>query len=209
MRDADRQSFAALLTGTLVEIYQRPALSAEAMEVWWNSLAAYEFASVREAFGRHLLNPDQGQFPPKPADIVRHLEGSAQSRAQQAWAKVHQAMGRVGQYQSVVFDDPVIHAVITAMGGWPVLCSVTTDELPFRSREFEQRYGGYLLRGRPEYLRCLAGLSETQNSANGFAVSPPVMVGDPDKAMQVFLGGQKFMQFTRPLPLKLLAEAAA
>ena len=105
MLDTERQSLGALLNGVLVEIYQRPALSAEALQVWWNTLVAYDYQAVRDAFGRHLTNPDQGQFPPKPADIVRHLEGSAQSRAQQAWAKAHQAMGRVGQYQSVVFED--------------------------------------------------------------------------------------------------------
>lgn len=190
MRDQDRQNFTALLNGILVEIYQRAPLSAEALSVWFNTLKAYDFAAVREALARHMTSPEGGQFAPKPADVIRHLDGSSQARAQQAWAKVMHAVGRVGQYQSVVFDDPVIHRVIADMGGWPALCCTDAEkELPFRAREFEQRYAGYLLRALGAYPRCLPGLAEVHNSAHNHKVAQPILIGDTEAAKRVLAAG--------------------
>jgi len=61
---------------------------------------------------------------PKIADIVRMIDGSTQSAAATAWAKVMRAVGSVGQYQSLAFDDPVIHLAIDETGGWISLCRI-------------------------------------------------------------------------------------
>jgi hypothetical protein len=53
----------------------------------------------------------------KPSDVVRYLEGSTSCQALQAWSKVMQAVKTIDQYDSVVFDDSLIHAVIHDMGG--------------------------------------------------------------------------------------------
>jgi hypothetical protein len=52
---------------------------------------------------------------PKPADIVRNLQGTASDRSLIAWGKLLEAMRRVGAYRSVAFDDGAIHAAVEDM----------------------------------------------------------------------------------------------
>jgi len=190
MREADRSAFAEALTA--VYALYRVELSPMVMGIWWGALKAYDLAAVRDALGRHAMNPDAGQFCPKPADVVRMIEGSTVDSALAAWAKVVRAIRIVGAWQSVVFDDPLIHAVVDDMGGWPQLCRVTDEELPFRGKEFEARYRG--LRGRsivPEYRARLVGISESENARQGFPIEAPITVGDPERAAQVMAKGRE------------------
>ncbi|MBR8748713.1 hypothetical protein IX317_000372 [Fusobacterium sp. DD29] len=43
--------------------------------------------------------------------------------------KIKDAIGLVGVYNSVAFDDPVIHLVIRDIGGWITLCKMDYEEL--------------------------------------------------------------------------------
>lgn len=92
------------------------------ISLYWNGLKNYEFSAVQDAIGRHLGNTDTGQFMPKIADIIRMLQGSSQDAAFSAWSKVDKAVRQVGPYDSVVFDDPLIHKVLHDMGGWMGIC---------------------------------------------------------------------------------------
>ena len=40
--------------------------------VWWLSLQGYGMADLRKAFSIHAMDPDRGQFQPKPADTFTH-----------------------------------------------------------------------------------------------------------------------------------------
>lgn len=165
-------------------------LSRFALDVWWNALKGYELSAVINAFNRWLTNPDAGQFAPKPSDVIRMLGGRSDDQALTAWAKVSQAVRRVGTYESVVFDDPLIHRVIHEMGGWPSFGTKTEDEWPFVAREFENRYRGYVMRGEtPEYLPVMVGLFEMHNANKGLKVEAPRLIGDAQKAERVMLGG--------------------
>lgn len=165
-------------------------VSGFALDVWWMALKGYDLAAITEAFNRHLMNPDSGQFAPKPADIVRMLQGSTQDAALTAWAKVDKAVRSIGPYQSVVFDDPLIHAVLHDMGGWIALSQKTEDEWPFVAKEFENRYRGFKSRGIvPEYSGVMVGLGEAHNRKGGFNVEPPMLIGNEQSAKQVMLSG--------------------
>lgn len=169
-----------------------------ALDVWWQALKNFDLAAITDAFNRHLVNPDNGQFAPKPADIVRLLQGSTQDVAMKAWSKVDKTVRLVGPYQSVVFDDPIIHAVIVAMGGWIALGAKTEDEWPFVQREFEARYRGYCVRGRDQmqYPRLLTGIAEAQNSLDNKKIDPPVLIGNKDQAALVYRGGSEVEALT-------------
>lgn len=161
-----------------------------ALDVWWNALRQYDLPAINEAFGKHISNPDAGQFPPKPADIIRMLQGSTQDAALVAWAKVDKAVRHVGSYQDVVFDDPLIHRVIFDMGGWIALGTKTESDWPFVAKEFENRYRGFRSRNeRPEYPAQLIGIAGAQNAKEGFAIPAPVLIGNPDMARKVMHGG--------------------
>jgi hypothetical protein len=163
-----------------------------ALDVWWNALRAYDLAAVIDSFNRHLMNPDSGQWLPKPADIVKMFGGRTQDRALIAWAKVDRAVRSVGNYESVAFDDPLIHRVLHEMGGWIGLGQKTEDEWPFVAKEFENRYRGYAMRSEvPDYPPVLIGISEAHNSQNGLKTSLPRLIGNAAVAESVMRGGAK------------------
>ena len=187
MREEDRKPFAALVSGVL-GVYEKAATPL-VLSVWWEAMQPFDFEAVRDAMNRHAVNPDNGQFAPKPADIVRLLRGSSQDAALVAWSKVDRAVRSVGPYRSVVFDDPLIHVVIADMGGWPDLARSTDDEWPFVAKQFENRYRGATRVADLAYPKHLPGLAERHNGVEGRVVEPPLLLGDPEKAARVLASG--------------------
>ena len=99
---------------------------------------------------------------------------------------------RIGAYRTVVFDDPLIHAVIWDMGGWQTLCAMLIKDEPFRAKEFENRYVGYVARPPTQYPRQLAGITDTVNSAQGYGqVNLPTLIGDEQQALRVLQTGRE------------------
>jgi len=144
MRHEDKPEFAGMMV-SIGEYYGRE-ISDGLMGMYWQGLQHYDLAAVRDAMNRHVANPDSGQFMPKIADISKMLAGTTQDAALRAWAKVDQAVRRVGTYRDVAFDDPLIHRVLHDMGGWVAMGSKTEDEWPFVAKEFENRYRGFRAR---------------------------------------------------------------
>ena len=197
MQTSDIKTFSGLMAGA-GELYDKK-ISATLTKIYWLTLKVYDIEDVQQAFNAHIHNPDCGQFFPKPADIVRFIEGNGETRALKAWAIVEKALQCVGVYKSVVFDDCLIHAVIEDMGGWVKLCTMTNDDLPFRAREFQKRYMGFVIKKPSRYPKCLYGLSNSENAKNGYAVEPPLLVGDVSIAEQVLLNGGGIPLIVQPL----------
>lgn len=188
MQAKDAVSFREGISGVM-GFYEK-TLAPFAFDAWWNALKIYELNAVIDAFNRHLANPDAGQYPPKPADIRRMLEGSTQDAALRAWAKVDKGIREVGTYEDVVFDDALIHRVIQDMGGWIGLGTKTEDEWPFIAKEFENRYRGFKAKNEPfEYPWKLLGLTNAHNERNGFKAEEPILIGDETKALAVLNNG--------------------
>lgn len=158
--------------------------------IYFNALKEYDFAAVRQAFDRYVKNPDSGQFMPKPADLIRMMQGTSLDASMAAWAKVDKAIRQVGPYASVVFDDPLIHRAIADIGGWVALGSKTDDDWPFVARDFQNIYKGYAHRNDlPDYDPILLGISDQHNSSEGYAKEEPKLIGNAEKAQQVMIGG--------------------
>lgn len=198
MREEDKREFAAVLKATL-DLYGKEA-SPDVLRLWWSALEDFSVAEVRHGFSRFIRSTESGSFPPKPADIIRMIEGSTGDRGMLAWAKVREAFVRVGAYRSVAFDDPIIHAVISDMGGWPHLCLGDKEEQHFRAAEFAKRYRAYAERGTPEHFQpYLSGVHEETNRMAGFKTEPPMLIGNPEKAEEVMrLGSERpMLQITK------------
>ena len=188
MQQGDFADFRTLMAE--VHAFYRQDMTAFSLDVWWQAMRAYDLSAVRQAMSRHVMNPDSGQWMPKPADVVKMLSGRTIDSASVAWSKVDRAVRSVGTYQSVAFDDPLIHRVIADMGGWVRIGSHSSDEWPFVAKEFENRYRGYAMRSeRPEYPPTLTGITEAENSKAGFRVDPPVLIGVREQALAVIAGG--------------------
>lgn len=172
------------------ELYGKK-ISVTLLSLYWSALERFSLDDVRRAITHHVNNANVGQFMPKPADIVRYLEGDSETHALQAWAKVESAIRKVGSYASIVFDDPIIHVVIVEMGGWPVLCGTSIAEMPFRANEFMKRYQSYHHKKPAQFPRYLPGIFEHSNQTNGHGDYQviPVLVGDDRLALAVLKEG--------------------
>ncbi len=206
MNPTESAAFSRMMA-LMAELYGK-ACTEPFVNIYWHLLKDFELLDIRKAFKAHINNPDGGQFFPKPADIIRFLDGSAETRALQAWSLVERAIGQIGRYQSLVFDDPLVHAVIEDMGGWIKLCDITLKELPFASLEFQKRYQGLIMKPPRRHPPYLCGIVERDNAKDGYPILPPLLVGDTQKAQAVIAtGGGNPLLVQRPQSIQDLVKA--
>lgn len=191
MTKDDFLSFSALWIAT-GELYGK-APSDAALNLAFQALRRYSLADTKRALGAHVQDAADGRFMPKPADLVKHIDGDPESRALLAWTLVETAIAKHGPYATVIFDDRSIMTTIEDMGGWLDLCAVTDTDLPFRRNEFARRYRGYLNRPPSLHPAKLLGISDSHNSRLDVPrLMDPVLVGDPQKCLEVHQsGGEK------------------
>lgn len=114
-------------------------------------------------------------FFPKPVDFRNAINGNQDEAAISAWEKVQKGKSKAGQYQSVQFDDPVIHTVIKLMGGWAAVCRLEGhDDEKWQRIDFEKTYKA--MQGcNKDHPLYLPGAAEVQNSAKGFPAPKEVL----------------------------------
>lgn len=144
-------------------------------------LKQFDLPIIQRAILLHAQDPDCGQFGPKPADIVKQIEGGGDERSLKAWTKVEQAVIQAGPHRSIAFDDNRIHAVIEEMGGYMRFCTAKESEFPFMRGEFCKRYRAYLQQPPSRYPAVLYG--ETKSN------QPVMLIGNPLIAERVMLYG--------------------
>jgi hypothetical protein len=186
--DGEVKEFMALIAD--VYAFYRRDFSKFAGRVWWNAMKPFDLAAITDALGRHSMNPDSGQYLPWPADVVKMLEGTTQDSALAAWSKVDRAVRVVGVWVDVVFDDALIHRVLTEMGGWIPLGDRTVKDWDFVRNEFVNRYRGYRMRAeKPPYPPVMLGTANAANALDNLGHAKPVLIGDSRLAMAVMEGG--------------------
>lgn len=184
MQPHERAQFAALVSDVMA--FYRRDVSDFAIGVWWQACEPFALEQVRQAFTAHAMDAERGHFEPRPSDLVRHLQGTRTDRARIAWGKVMEAMQRIGAYTSVVFDDPVIHAVVEDLGGWVKLCRGELRDLSHTEHRFCESYRAYAGRQQtPDFPAVLSGEHDAANRLAGQPCQPPVLIGDRAQAERV------------------------
>lgn len=189
MLATDKKDFALLIAG--VYAYHRQPCSDALIGMYWRGCQHWDFEQVQKAVDQLTRDAEAGKFPPKIGDLTRALEGTHTDRAQLAWGKALAAMGSVGAYTDVVFDDPAIHATIEDLGGWPKVCRTDTKELNYLQHRFCESHKAYTGRGTFEYPRRLAGDRSPDSEFERKGLPPPkhALVGDAQRCLQVYEGG--------------------
>lgn len=119
---------------------------------------------------------------PTPAELIQAVEGNPQEKAAVAFDKLLGAVRSIGPYQTVIFDDPAIHAFVRSYGGWEEICDKTVEEWKFMRNEFIKGYNG--LTGRTDVPLQLTGIHDAVNRAKGWNHRiPPSIIGDRSKAL--------------------------
>lgn len=202
MNKREEQKFIEIMMG-LGEYYGR-TISEFLIDQYLDGLSEFSIDDIYKAVKLHMKNPDGGQYMPKISDIIRHLSGSNNDTALEAWTKVDRAVRTIGPNRSIVFDDAIIHVVISDMGGWIRFGEMDYDQWPFTQNEFVKRYKNYAnVGGCKKYLSKLLGIHDMHNRQIGKETSrETVLVGNQKEAMKVLAGG---LDKTH-LDVKLLSE---
>jgi len=155
---------------TLCELHDR-TMSKLLTDLYWKVLEPFSDEECEEAFKLIIYD---SKFFPKPADFREVLLGKKANKATESWLEVLGAVSKIGNYQSVKFDNPVVHSVINAMGGWPQLCMMEKADEKWKQKEFERLYEVISSRNgnHPEYL---IGTHEQENFRTGQEVETEIV----------------------------------
>ncbi|MCK5607490.1 hypothetical protein KAR91_36745 [Candidatus Pacearchaeota archaeon] len=174
MKESDLREFTGIMDD-LAEMLGGD-MSTRKYELYFTALSDLDIKDIRKA-ANHIANT--ATFFPKPKDFRESINGNQDEGAIAAWEKVLKGKSKAGQYQSVQFDDPVIHTVIKLMGGWGAVCRLEGhDDEKWQRIDFEKTYKAMqgVNKDHPLYL---PGAAEVQNSAKGFpALKEVLSIGD-------------------------------
>jgi len=190
MRQEDYGAFVAVMSA-VAETLGYPKLAENGMKLFFDLLKPYTFEQVTRALHVHLL---ESPYMPKPVDIISRIEGSVEDRAIKAWHRVLEAARQHGAYESVKFDDPVIHFCIERMGGWQKVCAMTEDELPFREKDFRELYKLGRNVGWKDVPKYFPGHHDINNRMSGYLEFIPALVEVVDTETKRLAAGRAYKE---------------
>lgn len=187
MNDLDKKEFSQVMTAT-GEMYDK-SISTSLMRMYFDALKNLTVDQVKEGLSRHSLDLKSGQFFPKPADIVRNIDGasiSTEDRALTAWMAVEAAISSVGSYGTLKLGDKQAMMAVKAIGSWQQLCATDREKLAFKRQEFIANYKA--LESTPVEMlpESLPGIAELENQRKA--------VGGPASDLLKSLEGRKAKQ---------------
>lgn len=189
MNQSDKKRFAVMWGMVRSEIYDKP-VSATGINLVFNALKRFSIAQVERGIELHCNDTQNGQFPITPAHVVSHIEGNGDELSGIAWGKLYRSIGEVGAYSDVVFDDPIIHAIIENEGGWVKVALMIEDDLKYMQSRFNKQYLKYVSKsGAFNYPKLLTGMINTERRSKGLEPDPPITIGDVAKCRDVYRGG--------------------
>ena len=145
MNNDDRKEFKMLMLGA-GDIYNKP-IANPLLQVYFNALTQFSLEEVSAAMTAHFIDPDQGTFFPKPADLVRQIKGSSkdqkrsiESRAELAWSQIYYHITTHGPYRNLKMDDKQGLAAVKTIGGMNVLSTADNEKMTWLKKEFISQY---------------------------------------------------------------------
>lgn len=180
MHEADREDFTILIEAMAATLPPQKEVSKAMFTGYWLGLCDIALDAVRCGVERAIRSC---KFMPSPAEL-RELSGEMkpEQRAIIAWDAFEKATRSVGWYNSVEFDDPLIHATVRNLGGWCRVIERIEDEDKIDKwvrKDFERVYRAMAETGISEdQARPLVGNADAQNEREGFVewVRPPIKV---------------------------------
>ena len=197
----EKERFAQIILATF-ELYGKQP-SEMAVTMFWNVLDRFTIDQVEHGFKSHLNDPEQGKFQPKPADIIRHIEGNKSDRMAAAGYAYAKAKDAINSYESVVFDDPAIHyAIRNAFGGWVEFCQAEHHD--FDRKKFIDEYVGY--RDGLPYPNVLDGITAITNGSQFKDWNKIKPIGNIEQCRRIYKGGSAITKHHDSIPLTSFAD---
>ena len=148
------------------------------IEIYWKIFERFEMESFKQAASRVMMKE---RFFPVPAVILDEIVGTDEDNALKAWEQIKYALRAHGAYESVIFEDGKIGAIIESFGGWPQFCMLKETEIDsFKRAEFIKLYKALSQRDP----KLLPGIFEIQNAVkfSGYK-REPVIISTQKKRM--------------------------
>lgn len=150
-----RESISNALEEILANCSERPKNENALLRAWHRGL--HDLSDEQIAYGLQRILERPSGFKPTVGEFRQFASShpgcsSIEDEAKEAWSLV---MKNLDYYSSPVFKNTAISEAIRKMGGWQKLCSMQTNEIPFRMQDFIALYGVYKRRGdqyQPELL---------------------------------------------------------
>ena len=164
MNDSNKKEFSEIMLA-MGEIYGK-TLTKTIMAMYFDDLKEFSIIDVAKSFKKHRLDQKSGAFFPKPADIVRNMDGAERTledRANIAWMVVERAIGSVGAYGTIKMDDKQALMAIKSMGSWAQLCHTDRDKMDWKKKEFLANYKALEHTSIEEMPTCLMGIEDLSN----------------------------------------------
>lgn len=148
------------------------------LELYYSTFKEYDIKLFEQAVGK-VIKIHKFNTIPTPAEILSFLENNPDEKSLIAWNKILEARSKAGYYNSVIFDDYLIHHCIKDLGGWMWLCEQHTDTLPFVEKRFKELYNIFSKRQPENNIDRLIGFAEAQNAKGGFVkdIPEPILIG--------------------------------
>ena len=175
MTESDKIAFIEIMED-LAEILEA-TLTERKMILYYRALDCFSLEEIQSAANHIARN---ATFFPKPVEFKTHILGDIDTRATEAWLK---ALKNKNSYQTVIFDSPVIHGTIQAMGGWIKFCQMEGyKEEKWQMTDFLKIYKS-LVGSKGEWPSQLTGQAELDNASKGLMefIPPPKLIGDVSK----------------------------
>lgn len=148
MIDSDKVNFEKMIraTATLYPNIKNEDINTMMLKLFFASLREYSFEQVSYGFEKHLSDPVDGKFFPKPANIIKHLtEGklTAEEQAEISWAEIERKIRSVGSYGTLKLEDGVALAALKGFTSWKDLCAMDVNKMTWAKKEFISLYQTY------------------------------------------------------------------
>jgi hypothetical protein len=148
MNNDDKKKFAEIMV-TTGEMFDKK-ITKSLMQTYFTVLSEHSIELVSKAFQSHLTDPEQGMFFPKPANIIKFINGTSKQNEQAlddkselAWHVIEGEIRRIGSHTSLRMEDRQALAAVKAIGGWKKICGLTISELTWAHKEFVAAYKNY------------------------------------------------------------------
>jgi len=164
MDSSNKKEFAQTISA-VGEMYDKK-ISTSLMRMYFESLIDYSIDNIKKGLSNHSLDPKHGTFFPKPADIVRNIDGGRQTqedRAMIAWMEIEAAVSRVGAYGVLDIEDKKALLAVKNMGSWKQLCHTDRDKMSFKRQEFVKNYNALSNTPVENLPKNLLGIGEFNN----------------------------------------------
>ena len=129
MKDENRFKKQAVMLG---EVFDKK-ITGGLIKIYWETLRQYSDEQVANAVTSHVRT---GTFFPRPADLIKLIDGTSEENAHEAWAEV---MRQLTDFASAKFD-PATEKAVQAMGGAEYLSHMSYRDLEFKKKGFVDYY---------------------------------------------------------------------